>query len=258
MRQNALKAKFAAGQPAFGCSIMIPSPQIVEMVGHSGFDWVLIDMEHGTITLESAELMIMAAEAVGITAIVRPRSNASADITAAMDRGAAGVQVPHINTLADARRAVAAVKFGAGAQRGLAAGTRPDRYGLAGAMPDFVERSNAQSLLCIQLEHSHAIENVDELLTVEEVDVFFIGPSDLSQSMGFPGNPQAQSVKAAIESTLAKIIAAGRTPGMPASGNNIDDVLGRGVQYVYTHLPKVLQAGSAGFLRTAAQASAKR
>jgi 2-keto-3-deoxy-L-rhamnonate aldolase RhmA len=237
---------------------MIPSPQIVEMVGHSGFDWVLIDMEHGTITLESAELMIMAAEAVGITAIVRPRSNASADITAAMDRGAAGVQVPHINTLADARRAVAAVKFGAGAQRGLAAGTRPDRYGLAGAMPDFVERSNAQSLLCIQLEHSHAIENVDELLTVEEVDVFFIGPSDLSQSMGFPGNPQAQSVKAAIESTLAKIIAAGRTPGMPASGNNIDDVLGRGVQYVYTHLPKVLQAGSAGFLRTAAPAPAKR
>lgn len=251
MRENLLKAKFAAGEPAFGCSIMIPSPQMVEMVGHAGFDWVLIDMEHGTITLESAELMIMAAESVGITAIVRPPSNASADITAAMDRGAAGVQVPHINTAEDARRAVAAVKFGTGEQRGLAAGTRPDRYGLGEAMPDFVERSNAESLVCIQLEHNSAIDNVDTLLAVEHVDVFFIGPSDLSQSMGYPGNPQAAPVKSAIEQTLSKIAAAGKTPGMPAASGNIDDVLGKQVLYIYTHLPKLLKAGCVEFLRAA-------
>lgn len=251
MRENLLKAKFAAGEPAFGCSIMIPSPQMVEMVGHAGFDWVLIDMEHGTITLESAELMIMAAESVGITAIVRPPSNASADITAAMDRGAAGVQVPHINTAEDARRAVAAVKFGPGEQRGLAAGTRPDRYGLGEAMPDFVERSNAESLVCIQLEHNSAIDNVDTLLAVEHVDVFFIGPSDLSQSMGYPGNPRAAPVKSAIEQTLSKIAAAGKTPGMPAASGNIDDVLGKQVLYIYTHLPKLLKAGCVEFLRAA-------
>ncbi len=251
MRHNVIKAKFAAGDPAFGCSIMIPSPQIVEMVGHAGFDWVLIDMEHGTITLESAELMIMAAEAVGITPIVRPPGNSSADITAAMDRGAAGVQVPHVNTVEDARRAVAAVKFGPGDRRGLAAGTRPDRYGLAEAMPDFVERSNAESLVCIQLEHNRAIDNVDALLGVPDVDVFFIGPSDLSQSMGFPGNPGASPVKKAIETTLEQIVAAGKTPGMPAAANNIDDVLGRGARYIYTHLPKVLKSGSTQFLRAA-------
>ena len=230
---------------------MIPSPQIVEMAGHAGFDWVLIDMEHGTITLETAELMIMAAEAVGITPIVRPPSNSSADITAAMDRGAGGVQVPHVNTVEDARRAVAAVKFGPGDQRGLAAGTRPDRYGLAEGMPDFVERSNAESLLCIQLEHSSAIDNLDGLLGVEEVDVFFVGPSDLSQSMGHPGNPKAEPVTRAIEQTLAKIVAAGRTPGMPAASDNIGDVLGRGVHYIYTHLPKLLKSGSTEFLRAA-------
>jgi len=230
---------------------MIPSPQIVEMAGHAGFDWVLIDMEHGTITLETAELMIMAAEAAGITPIVRPPGNSSADITAAMDRGAGGVQVPHVNTVEDARRAVAAVKFGPGDQRGLAAGTRPDRYGLAEGMPDFVERSNAESLLCIQLEHSSAIDNLDGLLGVEEVDVFFVGPSDLSQSMGHPGNPKAEPVTRAIEQTLAKIVAAGRTPGMPAASDNIGDVLGRGVHYIYTHLPKLLKSGSTEFLRAA-------
>ena len=136
MRHNTMKAKLAAGESAFGCSIMIPSPQIVEMVGYGGFDWVLIDMEHGTIGLETAELMIMAAESSGITPIVRPPSNSSVDITAAMDRGAAGVQIPHINTVEDTRRAVAAVKFGPGDHRGLAAGTRPNRYGLTEALPE--------------------------------------------------------------------------------------------------------------------------
>jgi 4-hydroxy-2-oxoheptanedioate aldolase len=251
MRHNAMKAKFAAGEPAFGCSVMIPSPQIVEMVAHTGFDWVLIDMEHGTIGLETAELMIMAAEASGITPIVRPPGNAAADITAAMDRGAAGVQVPHVNSVEDARRAVAAVKFGAGDRRGLAAGTRPDRYGLAEAMPNFIERSNAESLVCIQLEHGSAIDNVDALLDVQDVDVFFIGPSDLSQSMGYPGNPKAEPVRKAIEQTLGKIVAAGRIPGMPATKDNIDEVRGKGVCYIYTHLPKLLKAGSVEFLRAA-------
>ena len=111
---------------------MIPSPQAVEMIGHAGFDWVLIDMEHGAIGLESAEVMIMAAESAGITPIIRPSSHSNADIAAAMDRGAAGVQIPHINTADEARRAVAAVKFGSGDHRGIAAGTRPQRYGLGG------------------------------------------------------------------------------------------------------------------------------
>jgi len=251
MGPNAMKAKFAAGEPALGCSIMIPSPPIVEMAGHAGFDWVLIDMEHGTIGLESAELLILAAESAGITPIVRPASNAAADITAAMDRGAAGVQVPHVNTVADAERAVAAVKFGPGHGRGLASGTRPDRYGLGEAMPDFVARSNAESLVCVQLEHESAIDNVDALLGVEGVDVFFIGPSDLSQSMGHPGNPAAKPVKEAIESTLAKIVAAGGTPGMPAASGNVAAVQDKGVRYIYTHLPKLLMAGTSEFLRAA-------
>jgi 4-hydroxy-2-oxoheptanedioate aldolase len=246
-----MKQKFARGEAALGCSLMFPSAPLVEMLGHAGFDWVLLDCEHGSLSLADVELMCMAADAVGITAIGRPRSNDAADIQQIMDRGVAGVQIPHINTAEDARRAVAAVKFGPRAGRGLAAGTRPDRWGLGAKMPDFAAEANARSIVIVQLEHEEAIANADAILAVEGIDVFFIGPSDLSQSMGFPGNPKAPPVAAAIEGTLAKIRAAGRTPGMPATTETLPEVLASGCRYIYTHLPRVLGAGARGFLTAA-------
>jgi 4-hydroxy-2-oxoheptanedioate aldolase len=248
MRENRLKAKLSRGEAALGCSLMFPSPQIVEMLGYSGFDWVLLDCEHGSLSPADLEVMAMAADGVGITPIARPRSNAGSEIQAVMDRGVAGVQVPHIITAADARRAVASVKFGAGSGRGLAAGTRPDRWGLGQRMPDFVEHANGQSLVCVQIEDAEALVNVGEILAVEGIDVFFIGPSDLSQSMGHPGNPKAPGVAAAIEETLAAIRAAGCTPGMPATAETLQNVLAQGCRYVYTHLPRLLGAGAAAFL----------
>jgi 2-keto-3-deoxy-L-rhamnonate aldolase RhmA len=249
MKPNRMKEKMARGVPALGCSVMFPSPQIVEMLGIAGFDWVLIDCEHGSVSLVDVELMAMACDAVGITPIARPKTNAASDIQSVMDRGVMGVQVPHINTAEDARRAVASVKFGPGAARGLAAGTRPDAWGLGGRMADFAERANAQSLVCVQLEHETALRNIDAILAVEGIDVFFIGPSDLSQSMGYPGNPKAPPVAKAIEDALARIAAAGRTPGMPATPETLADVLGWGCRYVYTHLPRLLGVGAAAFLR---------
>ncbi|HEX2216323.1 MAG TPA: aldolase/citrate lyase family protein [Xanthobacteraceae bacterium] len=249
MKTNRMKAKLLAGEPALGCSLMFPSPQLVEMLGYAGFDWVLLDCEHGSLSLGDVELMAMAADAAGITAIARPRSNANTDIQSVMDRGVMGVQVPHVNTAEDARRAVSAVKFGPGGARGLAAGTRPDRWGLGAAMPDFAAAANAQSLVCVQLEHEAAIRNVDKILQVEGVDVFFIGPSDLSQSMGHPGNPKAPPVANAIAATMAKIVAAGKLPGMPATPDSIAQVVGMGARYIYTHLPRVIGAGAAPFLQ---------
>ena len=245
---NRMKALFAEGRPALGCSLMFPSAPIVEMLGHAGFDWVLLDCEHGSLSLADVEIMCMAADAVGMTAIGRPRSNADADIQSMLDRGVAGVQIPHVNTAEDARRAVAAVKFGPGAGRGLAAGTRPDRWGMGAKMPDFAAQANAHSLVCVQLEHQEAIAHAAEILAVPGIDVFFIGPSDLSQSMGHPGNPKAPVVAEAIEATLALIRTAGLTPGMPATTETLPEVLASGCRYIYTHLPRVLGAGAKGFL----------
>ena len=248
---NAMKDKIRRGEAAYGVSLMFPSPQLVEMVAYAGFDWVLIDCEHGSIGLAEVELMAMAADASGITPIGRPRSNATADIQAIMDRGVKGVQIPHINTRADAERVVAAVKFGPGAQRGLAAGTRPDRWGLGAKMTDFVAQANTASLMCIQIEDREAVDNIDELLGVDGIDVHFIGPSDLSQSLGYPGDPKAAPVAAAIEQTLARIRDAGCTPGMPAAANAVTEVVATGCKYIYTHLPKLLGAGANEYLKAA-------
>jgi 2-keto-3-deoxy-L-rhamnonate aldolase RhmA len=242
-----LKTKLAAGEPALGCSLMFPSPQIVEMLGYAGFEWVLLDCEHGSLSPADVEVMAIAANAAGITPIARPRTSSASDIQTVMDRGVQGVQVPHVNTADDARLAVDAVKFGPSSIRSLAAGTRPDKWGFGGKMAEFTAAANADTLVCVQFEHPQALENIQTILQVEGVDVFFIGPSDLSQSMGYPGNPAAAPVADAIASALKTIVAAGKTPGMPATSDNVSRLIGSGVRYIYTHLPRLIGAGATAF-----------
>jgi 4-hydroxy-2-oxoheptanedioate aldolase len=248
--RNAMKQKLLSGQPAFGVSVMFPSPQIVEMLGRLGFDWVLIDCEHGSMSPESVELMAMAAEVSGITPIARPWTNSPEAILRVMDRGAMGVQVPHVNTAADARRAVESVKFYPLGARGLAARTRPAGYGFGLSRADYVEEANRETLVCIQLEEAEALRNLDEILQVERVDVFFVGPSDLSQSLGYPGRSEAPEVRRAMDETFAAIVAAGKVPGSAGNAQAIRNYLRSGVLYVYTHLPTLLADGSSKFFNT--------
>jgi 2-keto-3-deoxy-L-rhamnonate aldolase RhmA len=246
-----MKAKLKAGQPALGCSMMFASPQLVEMLGHAGFDWVLLDCEHGTLTLESVELMAMASEASGITAIARPMTKNPEHILQVLDRGVMGVQVPHVNTAEEAREVIAAVKYHPVGRRGLAAGTRAAVYDSHGTLADYVKVANDATLIAIQLEDRPAIENIDELLKVDDIDVFFIGPSDLSQSMGHPGNPKAPVVAEAIDSSFRKMVAARRTPGTPATAENVREVLDKGVRYIYTHLPRLLSSSAKAYMKNA-------
>ena len=248
---NRMKIKLATGEPALGCSLMFPSPQIIEMLGYAGFDWVLLDCEHGSLSPADVEVMSIVAAAAGITPIARPRTNSASDIQTAMDRGVLGVQVPHVNTADDARRAVNAVKFGPSSIRSLAAGTRPDKWGFGGKMADFTAAANAETLVCVQFEHPQALDNIQSILQVDGVDVFFIGPSDLSQSMGYPGNPAAAPVADAIASALNTIVAADKVPGMPATSDNVARLIGSGVRYIYTHLPRLIGAGATAFQNAA-------
>jgi 2-keto-3-deoxy-L-rhamnonate aldolase RhmA len=251
MKRNLMKEKLRAGKPVYGVSVMIPSPQIVEMIAAAGFDWVLLDCEHGTITLESVELMAMAAEASGITAIARPVSRSAEHILQVLDRGVMGVQVPHVNTAADAREVVAAVKFHPLGKRSIAAGTRAAVYDAHGSLTDYVKTANDATLIAVQIEDKEAVDNLDQLLKIDDIDVFFVGPSDLSQSMGFPGDPKAPSVAQAIDSSFRKMLAAQRTPGTPATAENLKGVLDKGVRYIYTHLPRLLSASAKAYLANA-------
>jgi 2-keto-3-deoxy-L-rhamnonate aldolase RhmA len=249
--RNLMKERLRAGEPVFGVSVMIPSPQMVEMIAAAGFDWVLLDCEHGTLSLESVELMAMAAEAAGITAIARPASRSAEHLLQVLERGVAGVQVPHVSTPAQAREVVDAVKFHPAGRRSLAAGTRAARYDAHGTLADYVKAANEATLIAAQVEDREAVENLDALLQVEGIDVFFIGPSDLSQSLGHPGDPKAPPVARAIEESLAKMRTARRTPGMPATAENVREAIGKGVRYVYTHLPRLVAGSAREYLRNA-------
>jgi 4-hydroxy-2-oxoheptanedioate aldolase len=248
--KNRLKEKLLSGQPAFGVSVMFPSPQVVEMVGKLGFDWVLIDCEHGSTSPESIEMMALAAEANGVTPIARPWKNDTEAILRIMDRGVMGVQVPHVNIAEDARRAVESVKYYPMGTRGLAVGTRSANYGYGISQAEFVEDANRETLVCVQLEEEEALRNIDEILQVEGVDVFFVGPSDLSQSMGYPGRSDAPEVRKAMDDAFAKIVAAGKAPGSAGSAQATKNYLSNCVLYLYTHLTTLLSSASADFLRS--------
>jgi 4-hydroxy-2-oxoheptanedioate aldolase len=250
---NRMKAKLAAGEPAFGASLMFPSPQLVEMLGALGFDWVLLDCEHGSLTPESVELMAMAAQASGMTPIARPATRGAGDILRVLDRGVLGVQVPHVVTAEDARAAVQAVKYHPLGRRTLAAGTRAAGYDTQGSMADYARAANEATLIAVQIEDREALPNLEAILAVEGIDVFFVGPSDLSQSMGHPGNARAPRVAEAIDACLARICAAGKTAGMPSGVDNVAEVLGKGVRYVYTHVPRLLAAAARVYLPAAAK-----
>jgi len=183
-------------------------------------------------------------------------SRSAEHILQVLDRGVMGVQVPHVNTAADARAVIEAVKFHPLGKRSLAAGTRAAVYDAHGTLADFVKAANEATLIAVQLEDREAIENIDELLAVDGIDVFFIGPSDLSQSMGHPGDPKAPRVAKAIDDTLAKIVAAGRTPGMPATAEAVQAALSKGVRYIYTHLPVVMGAGAKAYFKNARESAA--
>jgi 4-hydroxy-2-oxoheptanedioate aldolase len=243
-----MKAKLAAGEPALGVSVMFASPQVVEMLGAFGFDWVLLDCEHGAMSLPDLEAMAMAAKASGMTPIARPATKSPEHIAQALDRGVLGVQVPHVITAEDARSVVQAVKYHPLGRRGLAAGTRSANYDAHGSMADYVREANEATLIAAQIEDEAALANLDDLLAVKEIDVFFIGPSDLSQSMGHPGNAKAPRVAQAIDACLQRIRAAGRTAGMPSGVDNLAEVLGKGARYVYTHVPRLLAAASRSYL----------
>ena len=194
--------------------------------------------------------MSLAAEAAWITPIARPWVNSPEVILRLMDRGAMGVQVPHVNTAADARRAVESVKYHPLGHRGLAAGTRSAQYGLGASMSEYAKVSNRETLVCVQLEEAQALTNIDEILDVEGVDVFFLGPSDLSQSLGHPGRPDAPEVRAAMDDAFGKITAAGRIPGSAGATEATRELLGKGVRYLYTHVPTLLADASSAFFHS--------
>lgn len=248
MRENTLKRQLYAGKAAFGVMCTFPSPPVVEMLGHLGFDWILLDNEHGSITVDSAEACIVAAELSGMAPIVRPVGNKPEIIAPFLDRGAWGVQVPHVNTAEEARAAVAAVKYGPDGTRGIFSGGRPANYGFRGSTGEYAQAANRETLVCLMLEEVEAIENLDDILKVDQIDAFFIAPGDLSQSMGYPGQTSHPQVKKVIDDAVRQTRSAGRAPGVLTSPSSVDHYLEIGALFLYVSLGSLLTPAARQFL----------
>src|SRR2546425_6912214 len=151
MRENTLKQRLYAGKAAFGVMCTFPSPPVVEMLGHLGFDWILLDNEHGSITVDTAEACIAAAELTGMAPIVRPVGNKPEIIAPFLDRGAWGVQVPHVTTAGEARAAVDAVKYAPEGHRGIFSGGGPAGFGVKRFTPRPVHGPDPPTAVCPQV-----------------------------------------------------------------------------------------------------------
>ena len=168
-----------------------------------------------------------------------------ATITRALDRGAGGVQVPHVNTAAEAEAVVQYAKYAPRGQRGWSGW----RAVLGEDAAEFAARANAQTLVAIMLEEAEALANLDAILVVEDIDVFFVAPGDLAQSMGYPGRTNHPQVVAAMEDALRRIRAAGRVAGTLTTPQLLDRHLELGVQFLYVGLGSLLQPAAADFVR---------
>lgn len=206
-----LRTRIRSGENLLGAFVMIPSPAVVEMLGYAGFDFAIIDSEHGASSIETIEHQIRAAEAVGIPAIVRTVGMTAGEVLRVLDAGADGVVVPHVKTEAEARALVAAAHYAPRGIRGMATTARAGRHGMT-TVADHLAAAAERTLVIPQIEDAEALPNVRAIAGIDGIDALFIGPADLSMSLGQPGNPGHPEVAKAIDGAVADIASTGRKP----------------------------------------------
>jgi 4-hydroxy-2-oxoheptanedioate aldolase len=213
MRPNHLKSRLGAGGWSAGAIIPVADEQLVEVVALAGFGHIMIDCEHGNMSIRETESLVRAAEAAGISSTVRVPVNQEDVILRHLDTGVQGVVVPGVETGEDAERAVHAAMYHPYGARGLA-GTRAAQYGLAGSLRDYVVEANEQMLVICLIENIRALDHLSDILAVPGVGAITIGPADLSQSMGRPGDRTHPDVRRAIDEIIRRSVEAGVPVGV--------------------------------------------
>ena len=212
-----------------GTWVKIPSLETVELLGHAGFDFVVIDMEHAAHALDTAYTMIFAAQAMGMKAYVRLADRQGSDIQRLLDSGADGLLVPQVSDLGTAERLTRQMVFAPQGERGLGATSRAGRWGLL-PVPDYVTRGNA-CLRMVQLEAWEVLQQAEDYLALEHVGGVFVGLGDLFLSSG--RKPDEPETRAMVARVAGQARAAGKLSGIAAGGA----AEGRGyLELGYTHV----------------------
>lgn len=209
---NTLKQKLAAGQLQTGCWLGLVDPYAAEIAGTAGFDWLLIDGEHGPNGITQISNQIGALQGSDSQVIVRVPVGEDWIIKQVLDAGAQTVMVPMVETGAQAQAMVRAMRYAPEGVRGVGAaiGRASGWMGIA----DYTTTANDQMCLIVQVEAQQALDNLDDILAVEGVDAVFIGPADLAADMGYLGDADAPAVQAAMEDAVKRIRASGKAAGI--------------------------------------------
>ncbi|MEM2074514.1 MAG: aldolase/citrate lyase family protein [Zestosphaera sp.] len=195
-------SKLSSGRPLLGAWITISHPEIVDILSNMSFDWFMFDMEHAPLTVRDVETLLMPLKGTDIIPFVRVAWNDPVLIKLALDLGVAGVLVPWVNSKEEAERAVRAVRYPPAGIRGVGP-RRCVSYGIQN-VTEYFQRWNELATLIVQIETKIAYENLDEILSTEGVSGVFVGPSDLSASLGYFGRVDSQEFTRVLEDIVER------------------------------------------------------
>jgi 4-hydroxy-2-oxoheptanedioate aldolase len=245
---NTTKAKLSRGEAVLGCFLTQPDADLAEFVAMMGWDFLVFDGEHGSVQATDVGNLARAAELRGVTPIARVPTNQPDVILRFLDAGAHGVHVPWVNTPRAVEAAVRSVKYGPEGQRGLA-GTRASEWGLTESMGDYTQRANRETMLVVHIETADAVDAIEDYVAIDGVDVLFIGPTDLSQSLGHPGKLDHPDVLRAMETVAEVVTRSKRALGIFAGSEDMArEWIDRGARYIATGLAGFVRRGMHDYL----------
>ena len=244
IRRNSVKQKLTNGDLAYVISGLTNADDI-DTFGPNGYDGVWLEGEHGGVEAAQIGDLTRACDLWGMTSLIRVNRNDQGLIYRTLDCGAMGIAVPHVNTRAEAQNVVDGAKFAPTGHRGMF--TSRQGYGV----DNYFEVANSQTLLVVLIEDIVAINNLDDILTVDSIDVFFVAPSDLAASMGHIGNNNHPDVQNTIDTALARIQAAGRVAGTLTTDATVEKYVKAGVRFLMTGVSGWITSGAAAFKKRA-------
>ena len=248
LRENKAKHKLRRGETVTVISGH-NSADMIDFLGPLGFDAAWIEGEHGPVDFADIPDMTRACDLWGRTSIVRVNLNIPGVIYRTLDVGAQGVVVPHVNTADEARAVVDAGKFHPLGNRGNY--TSRQGYGVS----DYAAKANDETLLVVLIEDIVAIDNLADILTVDHIDVFFVAPGDLAQTMGYLGQPGHPEVVATVDAAIKQIVGAGRAAGTVVDDATVERFISVGARFLFTAWPAWVTAGAQSYLEKVASAT---
>lgn len=251
MRENKTKSKLQQGQPVYGVISSSIDPMIAEILGLVGFDFYMIDGEHGAFSLVDVVNIVRACELAGITPLARIGQKDPKLVLPYLDAGMQGIMMPGLETVAEVEMLVTAVKYPPFGKRGLGP-ARAANYmlGSGSEQAAYVERANQQTLVLPQFEDAALLDLLPDMVQIPGVDGFVFGPRDLSLSMGYPDGPDHPAVQAVIDEAIRIIRAAGLMVGTTAGSREAaQKERERGAQFILNSVPTLLKQSSQMFLQ---------